>query len=57
MILDNTLLIRVTVNLTHFIYSKGAVAIYELSELIGEEKSEFDTYKFTYCTQIFSFKT
>jgi ABC-2 type transport system permease protein len=31
-------LIKVTPNLTHITYSKGAVAMYKLSELIGEEK-------------------
>lgn len=31
-------LIKVTGDLTHIAYSKGAVAMYKLSELIGEEK-------------------
>lgn len=31
-------LIKVTGDLTHIAYSKGAVAMYQLSELIGEEK-------------------
>ena len=46
-LLGDVPLIKVTGNLPHIAYSKGAVAMYELSQLIGEETVNLALKKFS----------